>query len=213
MKHLPLFVVALVLALSAAPAQATYTHGQDMAASNMRTFSQAKAPIGYVRFCRNHSRACAPYGRRTGQIRLTAERRQELEEVNRLVNRSIRPVTDAQQFNVAEKWTYAESGKGDCEEYVLLKRRMLMERGWPASALLITVVRDTRGEGHAVLTVVTDKGDLVLDNQRRSIRHWNKTGYYYIKRQSQQHPNAWVSLRSVNVAGSQGHATGRTHRP
>ena len=48
---------------------------------------------------------------------------------------------------------------------MLLKRRMLMQAGWPREALLITVVRDKKGEGHAVLTVKTDKGDFILDNQ------------------------------------------------
>jgi predicted transglutaminase-like cysteine proteinase len=39
----------------------------------------------------------------------------------------------------------------DCEDYVLLKRRMLMQAGWPREALLVTVVRDKKGDGHAVL--------------------------------------------------------------
>ncbi len=34
-----------------------------------------------------------------------------------------------------------------------------MQAGWPREALLITVVRDKKGDGHAVLTVKTDKGD------------------------------------------------------
>ena len=42
---------------------------------------------------------------------------------------------------------------------------MLIQAGWPRQALLITVVRDKKGEGHAVLTVKTDKGEFILDNQ------------------------------------------------
>ncbi len=49
-----------------------------------------------------------------------------------------------------------EDGYGDCEDYALLKRKMLMQAGWPREALLMTVVRDKKGEGHAVLTVKTD---------------------------------------------------------
>jgi predicted transglutaminase-like cysteine proteinase len=71
---------------------------------------------------------------------------------------------------------------------------MLIQAGWPRSALLITVVRDQKDEGHAVLTVKTDKGDYVLDNQVSEIRLWAETGYRYVKRQSQIDPNVWVSL-------------------
>ena len=40
-----------------------------------------------------------------------------------------------------------------------------MESGWPRAALLVTVVREKNGNGHAVLTVKTDKGEFILDNQ------------------------------------------------
>jgi predicted transglutaminase-like cysteine proteinase len=95
---------------------------------------------------------------------------------------------------VVEKWTYPEDGYGDCEDYVLLKRRMLMQLGWPREALLITVVRDHKGDGHAVLTVRTNKGEMILDNQVADILLWADTGYRYIKRQSQSDPNIWISL-------------------
>jgi predicted transglutaminase-like cysteine proteinase len=59
----------------------------------------------------------------------------------------------------------------------------------PREALLVTVVRDKRDEGHAVLTVITDKGDYVLDNQSKDILLWSETGYSFVKRQSQSNPN------------------------
>jgi hypothetical protein len=71
---------------------------------------------------------------------------------------------------------------------------MLIEAGWPREALLITVVRDKKGEGHAVLTVKTDKGEYVLDNQNENVLAWTETGYRFVKRQSQSDPNVWVSL-------------------
>ena len=95
---------------------------------------------------------------------------------------------------VVEKWTYPDDGYGDCEDYVLLKRRMLMEAGWPREALLITVVREKNGDGHAVLTVKTDRGELILDNQNADIVLWSASGYRFVKRQSQSDPNVWVSL-------------------
>jgi predicted transglutaminase-like cysteine proteinase len=90
-----------------------------------------------------------------------------------------------------------DDGYGDCEDYVLLKRRMLIQFGWPREALLVvTVVHNEKHEGHAVLTVITDKGDYVLDNQNMNILLWSETGYRFVKRQSQSDPNGWVSLGS-----------------
>ena len=77
---------------------------------------------------------------------------------------------------------------------MLLKRKMLMQAGWPREALLITVVRDKNGDGHAVLTVKTDKGEYILDNQTDDIVLWSDTGYRFVKRQSQSDPNVWVAL-------------------
>jgi len=101
---------------------------------------------------------------------------------------------------VVERWNYPDDGYGDCEDYVLLKRRMLMQAGWPRQALLITVVRDKRGDGHAVLTVKTDKGEFILDNQNADILLWSDTGYRFVKRQSQSDPNAWVALGGTRPA-------------
>ena len=56
------------------------------------------------------------------------------------------------------------------------------------------MVRDKHGDGHAVLTVKTDKGELILDNQNEDILLWSETGYRFVKRQSQTDPNVWVSL-------------------
>jgi predicted transglutaminase-like cysteine proteinase len=110
------------------------------------------------------------------------------------VNETIKPLTDLEHWGVIERWSYPDDGYGDCEDYVLLKRRMPIQSGWPREALLVTVVRDKKYEGHAVLTVTTDKGDYVLDNQNEDILLWSKTGYRFVKRQSQSNPNVWVSL-------------------
>ena len=101
------------------------------------------------------------------------------------------------------------SGKGDCEDYALLKRQRLMQLGWPASALLMTVVFDERNEGHAVLTARTAEGDFILDNKTSTIKLWNQTPYAYVMRSSYLDPRVWMSLDperavpsvSVPVAG------------
>ena len=118
--------------------------------------------------------------------------------VNRWVNETIKPVTDLEHWGVIERWSYPTDGYGDCEDYVLLKRKMLIEAGWPREALLITVVRDKRGDGHAVLTVKTDKGEFILDNQNEDILPWTETGYRLVKRQSQANQN--IGCRSAIIA-------------
>ncbi len=119
--------------------------------------------------------------------------------VNRAVNAAIEPVSDLENYGVAEYWGYPDNGKGDCEDYVLLKRRQLIGLGFPREALLITVVRDLAGEGHAVLMLKTTSGDYILDNKVNSIRLWTQTGYHFVKRQAQENPNVWVSLRAPDV--------------
>lgn len=155
----------------------------------------AKPPIGWIQFCGDNPGECAaPRTKPTPGVALTDARWNQLIDVNLGFNRSIEPVTDADQFDVLERWTYATTGKGDCEDYVLEKRRELMRRGWPLSALLITVVIDREGGGHAVLTVATDRGEFVLDNQTDKILPWSRSELTFIKRQSPADPNVWEDL-------------------
>jgi predicted transglutaminase-like cysteine proteinase len=159
-----------------------------------------RAPIGWVEFCNKRSWECDVAPTAPRNVTLTPKAWKELVRINRLVNNRIRPMTDLEHYGVVEKWAYPDDGYGDCEDYVLLKRRMLMEAGWPREALLITVVRDKKGDGHAVLTVKTDEGEFVLDNQNEEIVPWHEAGYRFVKRQSQSDPNVWVSLGDPRAA-------------
>lgn len=95
-----------------------------------------------------------------------------------------------------DHWDYPTDGKGDCKQYVIWKRKLLMDLGLPRQALLITIFRDLEGNGHTVLTVKSDRGDFVLDNMVSEIRPWIATGYRPIKRQSQTDPNVWSNWPS-----------------
>ena len=86
----------------------------------------------------------------------SARRLEELDEVNRRVNHTISPETDIEHYGIEDYWTIPKDGKGDCEDYALLKRHLLISMGWPTSALLMTVVRTENDEGHAVLTARTN---------------------------------------------------------
>jgi predicted transglutaminase-like cysteine proteinase len=158
------------------------------------TGPSARAPIGWVEFCTEHPRDCALPRLEARDIVLTQKAWKDLVRINRWVNDHVKPITDLEHWGVVERWSYPDDGYGDCEDYVLLKRKMLVQAGWPRQALLITVVRDRQGEGHAVLTVKTDKGEFILDNQNEEILLWSDTGYRYVKRQSQTDPNVWVAL-------------------
>jgi predicted transglutaminase-like cysteine proteinase len=198
MKFLTLKLMALAAALMQpgaafawnASLEASLNHTQKVA----QVYGYTNAPIGHLQFCRDFPHECVSTSSTVNRYRLTQKAHRQLVSINESVNREIKPVSDLEQFNEVERWTYPVSGKGDCEDYVLLKKKRLVKSGWPASVLLITVVRDEFGEGHAVLTVRTDRGDLVLDNKRSDILAWHDTAYFFIKRQSAQDPRKWVSL-------------------
>ena len=161
-----------------------------------------RAPIGWIDFCAELPRECAGGPTTPKDVVLSGSAWKELVRINKWVNDKIKPMTDLEHWGVVEKWSYPEDGYGDCEDYVLLKRRLLLEAGWPREALLITVVRDRRGDGHAVLTVKSDKGEFILDNQNEEIVLWSDTGYRFVKRQSQADPNVWVSVGDTRPAAA-----------
>jgi predicted transglutaminase-like cysteine proteinase len=167
--------------------------GQDYASPFMRVFGLAQPPYGFVSFCERSPKECAQGVQEEQRFFASRERMAQLHAVNRSVNQEIEPVTDIDQYGVADHWTIPLT-KGDCEDYVILKRKRLMALGWPASALLITVVRDERGDGHAVLTARTMQGDFILDNKTDEILVWHRTRYDYLMRQSYLNPRLWMSL-------------------
>jgi len=177
-----------------ADARSLSTRSAHLPDRQMAIYGVAEAPIGYTKFCGENPVECRSRAPNEAEVILTGAKRRELEAINSEVNRTVKPMSDQAQYNTIEKWTYPSSGKGDCEDYVLLKMRKLMERGWPQSVLLITVVRDEHGEGHAVLTVRTGRGDLILDNKNSRIMAWKQTPYQFIKRQSSVDPQRWNSL-------------------
>ena len=159
----------------------------------MATGNQTSQPIGHYQFCIDRPDECNIRSQNPAPIVLSESRWADLQQVNNLVNSAIRPATDLEMFGVLEEWAYPAT-RGDCEDYVLLKRRILAESGWPLGSLLITVVLRPDGEGHAVLTVRTDRGDLVLDNLDSHIMLWTDTPYLFVKRQSEENTGRWVAI-------------------
>jgi len=198
MKFWSLAIVAAISAYGISPgANARSITGQTGVAfeqTRMPVQGMTEAPIGHVRFCYRYPEECGEVRHGDTEVFLTTVRWAELSSVNNRINDMIKPVSDDIQYGTIEHWTYPSSGQGDCEDYVLLKKRKLVALGWSSAALLITVVRDENDEGHAVLTVRTHRGDLILDNKHSKILAWHNTPYTYIKRQSAFNQRKWESL-------------------
>jgi predicted transglutaminase-like cysteine proteinase len=167
--------------------------GQDHSSAFMRIYGSSLPPFGFVKFCERTPSECRQGPLEEARFETRGARLQQLDEINRSVNQAVEPATDLEVYGQTEFWTLP-GNKGDCEDYALLKRHLLMQRGWPASSLLMTVVRDEKGEGHAILTVRTAQGDFVLDNKTDDIKSWHKTPYAFVMRQSYIDPKVWVSL-------------------
>lgn len=168
----------------------------------------SQAMMGWTSFCQEQPRECAPEIQAPAKVSLTTERWSELRVINGLANRTIQPIADDEHYGIYRMgirnwWTYPDDGKGNCNDYVLLKRKLLIEAGWPKAALSMTVVVTPAGEGHLVLMLQTDRGDFILDNLRDNILAWNQTGYDFVKRQADENPNLWVSLRTAEKPAAQ----------
>ena len=161
-------------------------------------------PVGASEFCQRFPADCLPNTNIVPAAALTEASWNQLLSVNAYFNANIVPVTDRELYGVDEFWTYP-NGYGDCEDIALAKRRQLIQDGWSPSDLMIAVVRQRNGEGHAVLTVRTDRGDFVLDNMRNKVMLWSETEYTYLKRQSAADPGRWVKIqdgRNTTAVGS-----------
>lgn len=168
----------------------------------MREGGRTAQPVGHYEFCQRMPAECQPHRHSAAPLPLSRDAWTLISAINEDINNSIIAITDQELWGIQEYWSYPERF-GDCEDYVLEKQRRLVEAGIPAANLLITVVRQTNGDGHAVLTVRTDRGDLVLDNLTDAILPWSATDYAFLKRQSARHAGQWIDIddaRSPSVS-------------
>jgi predicted transglutaminase-like cysteine proteinase len=192
-KLLSALASGLFAMATAAHAVESNAHAPAMERAFAPIYGKTLPPIGFVEFCARDKQHCGSDNSHLRHLALTEAHWRLLQQINARVNSSVAPVSDMDLYAVPERWDYPVDA-GDCEDYVLLKKRELENLGFPSHALLITVVLDEVGEGHAVLTVSTSQGDFILDNRRDAVIRWAQTPYRFLKRQSQDDPRLWVAL-------------------
>jgi predicted transglutaminase-like cysteine proteinase len=159
------------------------------------------APMAHVRFCLRYHEECqarqVDFRRRN--VALTPKRWKELNMVNRKVNREIIPEPNLGGV-MAEEWLLSPKA-GDCNDYAVTKRHVLIILGWPSRALLLSEVVVPSGQHHLVLVVRTKNADLVLDNLSVQIRPVSMTSrqYQWVRIESPQNPRFWASVRMPGV--------------
>jgi predicted transglutaminase-like cysteine proteinase len=158
---------------------------------------QVVGPAGpthaWIRFCESQPNECRVDLTQPARISLTPQVWATLTQVNERVNSIILAVTDQDHWGVLDRWDFPDDGLGDCEDIQLLKRRLLAGAGLSQRAMRMAAVIDEQGQGHAVLMVLTDRGDFILDNKRNTILPWRRTGYAFIKREG-TNGRSWVAL-------------------
>jgi predicted transglutaminase-like cysteine proteinase len=164
-----------------------------IAAPRLVASRPAPALIGWTAFCEQNALECGLDLAEPEIIALDSSTLELIEAVNRHVNRTIAPRRDLDHWGKIEQWDLPRDGEGDCEDYQLLKRKLLVEAGVPRRAMRMTVVIDGTGAGHAVLTVRTDRADLILDNNTDAVLPWHELGYRFIQRES-AHAIGWLFL-------------------
>ena len=192
------------LVLAMAVALGAWTGIAQAGSAHMPTGGRTTQPIGHYEFCQRETGECSQKTAKKAPVELTRKLWSAIIEINNAVNAAVEPRTDMEIWGKEEVWSYP-TNVGDCEDYALEKRRRLMAIGVAPADLLMTVARQPNGDGHAVLTVRTSRGDFILDNLEGKVKLWSETPYTYLKRQSERNSGAWIAIddsRATIAVGS-----------
>lgn len=107
----------------------------------------------------------------------------QLKTINAAVNQALTYGSDRSVWGTSDYWAtpveIVARGRGDCEDYAILKYWMLRDAGFAAEQLQLVVLRDTRRDVyHAVLTVHLAGTRYVLDNLAGNVRTDRSFGSY-----------------------------------
>jgi predicted transglutaminase-like cysteine proteinase len=97
-------------------------------------------------------------------------RRARVGLINRAVDLAISPTSDDTQWGVEDHWSAPfetlRSGRGDCEDYAIVKYLALLEAGLSEDDVKIVILKNAfPSEDHAVLAARVDGDWLILDNR------------------------------------------------
>ena len=160
---------------------------------SLESREEARPTLAWAEFCKRYPGECTVNLSEPTVISLVPALARTIVRVNAHVNALVQPRTDEEHWGVEDRWDFPDDGFGDCEDYQILKRKLLIEAGLPRRALRMAVVIDEDGAGHAVLMVMTRQGDLILDNKTDAVLAWDQTRYTYVKREGYS-SGKWVSL-------------------
>ena len=133
-----------------------------------------KSEQARLQHCRADPGSCSTEAARfwsmVEQVR-TLRGKAQLERANRLANTTIGYASDMSLHGRLDAWSpplaTLRLGRGDCEDYAILKYRLLTEAGVRPADLKIVLVRDTAVRiDHAVLAARTGGRWFILDNRR-----------------------------------------------
>jgi predicted transglutaminase-like cysteine proteinase len=188
---LPDIRYVIAIALLSLTVQDTIAFGRDRS-------DKVLPPFGHTHFCLLYPIECRQTPSRR-EFRVTREKLDELEAVNNSVNQEIQPAERQPDGN--DRWLI-DPPSGDCTDYAVTKRHVLLQKGWPAERLLLAEVELANGEHHLILLVRTTTTAWVLDNLRSDVPEINQVrgDYIWVKIETPENPKSWT--RSFRILGS-----------
>jgi len=136
--------------------------------------SEMRQEAAVLADCRADSESCSAEAVRFNKLVGAASRqsgRDRLSTISHAVNANIRYTGDYAQHGVPDFWSTPlatlGSGRGDCEDYAVLKYAVLRDAGVSPDDMRLVLLRDSQTrEDHAVLSVREDGRWYILDNRR-----------------------------------------------
>lgn len=120
----------------------------------------------------------------SGILQITPVLREKIAEINYEANMDITWTSDEVAWGVDDLWELPCVFKGkmydDCDSIVLWKFKKLLEAGLPSAPMMFVQGYDELGEGHAILVIATQEGDIALDNRQHdltTVQHLKSLGY------------------------------------
>jgi len=147
------------------------------------------APFAFIEACNRYRQACR---RKTGQSRvaLTEGLEQIVFAINERVNHDI---VLSREPKGRDDWKI-DPPKGDCDDFAMTKRKLLMDQGIPPRAISLATGLTPEGVGHVVVVLRTKTGDLVLDNGDDWLKMPSETALQWQRIESEDNPRLWRKL-------------------